>query len=411
MHAPLSPVIYVALITSLLDNVIESACTFPSYLIGEWTDVTKGLSITFQSTTPNLLGWKILVTGEVMQDHKCIKSTGNVFVFEGRYFGIDLDLLLNYYVCMKITKITDDVLYYYLLSDKNHIGNDERIYTPVPVPDANTTATCDYCQFTETIPDGDFRELRKSGTAETLTTDPQLCLPCNSTCDSGTIGETGEKGDTGPTGPKGDTGLTGPKGDTGPTGPKGDTGAKGDTGPTGPKGDTGLTGAKGDTGPTGPKGDTGLTGPKGDTGPTGPKGDTGLTGAKGDTGLTGPKGDTGPSGPKGDTGQTGPKGDTGAAGRNGTAGPSGPKGDTGLTGAKGDTGLTGPTGDTGLTGPKGDTGAAGRNGTAGPTGPKGDTGKDGHMGMKGDKGDTGIFDVRVHLYVEKGRLRIGRIGK
>ncbi|XP_071125277.1 collectin-46-like isoform X2 [Mytilus edulis] len=372
MHAPLSPVIYVALITSLLDNVIESACTFPSYLIGEWTDVTKGLSITFQSTTPNLLGWKILVTGEVMQDHKCIKSTGNVFVFEGRYFwiGDSNDFQnLNYYVCMKITKITDDVLYYYLLSDKNHIGNDERIYTPVPVPDANTTATCDYCQFTETIPDGDFRELRKSGTAETLTTDPQLCLPCNSTCDSGTIGETGEKGDTGPTGPKGDTGLTGPKGDTGPTGPKGDTGAKGDTGPTGPKGDTGLTGAKGDTGPTGPKGDTGLTGPKGDTGPTGPKGDTGLTGAKGDTGLTGPTGDTG---------------------------------------------LTGPKGDTGLTGPKGDKGAAGRNGTAGPTGPKGDTG---HMGMKGDKGDTGmkgdsgIFDVRVHLYVEKGRLRIGRIGK
>ncbi|XP_063414985.1 uncharacterized protein LOC134696944 [Mytilus trossulus] len=120
MDAPLSPVIYVAFITSLLDNVInvESTCTLPQYLIGEWIDVAKSLSIKFQSTTPNLLGWQALITGEVLQDQTCIKSTGNVFVFEGRY--VDMNTLQNqyYYMCMKITKISDDVLYYYLLSSK-----------------------------------------------------------------------------------------------------------------------------------------------------------------------------------------------------------------------------------------------------------------------------------------------------
>ncbi|VDI05621.1 Hypothetical predicted protein [Mytilus galloprovincialis] len=116
-----------------------------------------------------------------MQDHKCIKSTGNVFVFEGSYFDVHTFKEQYYYMCMKITKISDDVLYYYLLS----------------------------------------------GTAETLTTDPQLCLPCNSTCDSGAAGRNGTAG---PSGPKGDTGLTGAKGDTGLTGPKGDTGATGRNG-------------------------------------------------------------------------------------------------------------------------------------------------------------------------------------
>ncbi|XP_063413219.1 mucin-2-like isoform X2 [Mytilus trossulus] len=168
-------------------NGAESACTFPSYLIGQWTDTTKGVNITFQSTTAKLTGWTAKVTGETFDGQTCIHNTGDVFVFEGDdTYHIPFSDKLKYFMCMKITKISDDVLYYYLLADKNSDANNERIYTPNPAPDDSTTPTCNYCQFTSPIPDIDFRELRKLGTIETITSTPVLCLPCESKCEETT---------------------------------------------------------------------------------------------------------------------------------------------------------------------------------------------------------------------------------
>ncbi|XP_052078008.1 collagen alpha-2(I) chain-like [Mytilus californianus] len=397
----------------------ESACTFPSYLIGEWTDVAKGASITFQTTSPELRGWE---------------ATG------GQYFDANTFTTQYYYMCMKITRLSDDELYYYLLSDTNQNANSERIYTPIPRPDVSTTPACDYCQFTQTIPDSDFRELRKSGTIETITSDPELCLPCEATCDAGTTGPKGDKGDTGTTGPKGD------KGDTGTTGPKGD---KGDTGTTGPKGDKGNTGMKGDTGTIGETGDKGdkespvfsITGMKGDTGPTGQKGDTGSAGSDGSPGKDGKDGKDvidycdpnmcrnggtcindndgftcdcdpmygfggptceqkldppGPVGEKGDKGEKGEKGEKGLKGEKGDIGYTGPKGgkgetgNKGLKGNKGDTGNYGPEGPTGQKGPTGPPGLKGRYGREGRAGPKGGKGDKGNTGPTGPTGQQGM---------------------
>ncbi|XP_052076848.1 uncharacterized protein LOC127714855 isoform X2 [Mytilus californianus] len=169
-------------------NGAENACTFPSYLIGQWTDVTKGGNITFQTTPSKLTDWKVKVTGVNYDGQTCIHNNGNVYVFEGddTFFDPFVNGIRKYYMCMKITKISNDVLYYYLLADKNSEADRERIYTPHPAPDISTTPTCDYCQFTETIPDSDFRELRKLGTSETLTSTPSLCLPCEATCEETT---------------------------------------------------------------------------------------------------------------------------------------------------------------------------------------------------------------------------------
>ncbi|XP_076071600.1 uncharacterized protein LOC143042985 [Mytilus galloprovincialis] len=165
----------------------ESACTFPSYLLGQWTDVTQSATITFQSTPAKMTGWTALITGEKFEGQTCIHNTGNVFVFEGDRTVFDPFLgTLTYYMCMKITKVTDDVLYYYLLADRNGVADNERIYTANQAPDISSTPTCDYCQFTQTIPDTDRRELRKLGTSEKLTSDPSLCLPCEATCDETT---------------------------------------------------------------------------------------------------------------------------------------------------------------------------------------------------------------------------------
>ncbi|XP_071125192.1 uncharacterized protein [Mytilus edulis] len=165
-------------------NGAERACTFPSYLIGQWTDMTKGVNITFQSTPAKMTGWNALVTGEKFEGQTCIHNTGNVFVFEGDdTYHIPFSDKLKYFVCMKITKVSDDVLYYYLLADINSVADNERIYTPNPAPDVSTSPTCNYCQFHSPIPDSDFRELRKLGTSETIISTPVLCLPCEATCE------------------------------------------------------------------------------------------------------------------------------------------------------------------------------------------------------------------------------------
>ncbi|CAC5389706.1 unnamed protein product [Mytilus coruscus] len=177
-------------ITQVTTKGADSACTFPSYLIGQWTDVTKGANITFQTAPSKLTDWKVKITGEDFKGQTCIHNTGNVYVFEGddTYFD-PFTGNKKYYMCMKITKISDDVLYYYLLADKTSVANNERIYTPNSAPDVSTTPTCDYCQFTQTIPESDFRELRKLGTSETLPSTPFLCLPCEAACEETTTSQ------------------------------------------------------------------------------------------------------------------------------------------------------------------------------------------------------------------------------
>ncbi|VDI66532.1 CUB and sushi domain-containing protein [Mytilus galloprovincialis] len=86
------------------------------------------------------------------------------------------------YLCMKITKVTDDLFYFHLLSDVfNGVTPKERVFAPDSSAPSHNAPTCStFCQYTSSPK---IRTLRKQGTNDVLPNDASLCEPCDSACD------------------------------------------------------------------------------------------------------------------------------------------------------------------------------------------------------------------------------------
>ncbi|CAG2236294.1 CSMD [Mytilus edulis] len=86
------------------------------------------------------------------------------------------------YLCMKITKVTDDLFYFHLLSDVfTEVTPKERVFAPDSSAPSHNAPTCStFCQYTSSPK---IRTLRKQGTNDVLPNDASLCEPCDSACD------------------------------------------------------------------------------------------------------------------------------------------------------------------------------------------------------------------------------------
>ena len=85
---------------------------------------------------------------------------------------------------MKITSVSDDLFYFYLLADIDTATGD-RVYNPPTdsIPQ-ETDPTCDFCSYTTAPPDNDIRILQRTGTGETLPGGESPCLPCDAVCNT-----------------------------------------------------------------------------------------------------------------------------------------------------------------------------------------------------------------------------------
>lgn len=90
------------------------------------------------------------------------------------------------YLCMKMTKVSSNLFYFYLLNDLLPIAMpQERASTrPDPVSISDDTLES-FCQYDTDNPPDDVRTLQRSGTSEVLPGGTTLCEPWDNACETG----------------------------------------------------------------------------------------------------------------------------------------------------------------------------------------------------------------------------------
>ncbi|VDI03546.1 Hypothetical predicted protein [Mytilus galloprovincialis] len=145
-----------------------------------WIDGSN--TLTFGTTT--FSGFIFTDMGTIFDAFTCISNTDNVYVF-----GSDNSVSTPfsdphyYYLCMRITKVTDNSYYYYLLGEES-TGTTPVVRatkSSVTHSESRLLPTCDICSDNN---DGNTEAffLRRSTvpSVPSVTADP-ICLPCNTT--------------------------------------------------------------------------------------------------------------------------------------------------------------------------------------------------------------------------------------
>ncbi|VDI29909.1 Hypothetical predicted protein [Mytilus galloprovincialis] len=156
----------------------DAACTLPEDLRSSsweynYTDVSdnsdKSKTLVISTTTLQNSVISLDGRGTTLDDWTCINnltisSTEGVVVFKSdSTFSIGIGTNYRLYLCMKFTKVTPDLYYFYLLSDiYDVVDPDERtlafVTSDSPADDAPICST--FCQTTQTPK---IRTLRKPG--------------------------------------------------------------------------------------------------------------------------------------------------------------------------------------------------------------------------------------------------------
>ncbi|XP_063416133.1 uncharacterized protein LOC134697776 [Mytilus trossulus] len=173
----------------------DAACEVPPELQDKdweykYTDVSTGESMTktlsFGSTTIEQ-GISLHVEGSELNSWTClsdltISDTESIAVFKSNTFDMFPDFGRRLYLCMRFTKVTDNLFYFHLMSDKNSLVTPkERVFSPpLPEPDANADVCSTFCSYGDPKPM--IRTLRKLDTADTLPVDADLCENCGDSC-------------------------------------------------------------------------------------------------------------------------------------------------------------------------------------------------------------------------------------
>ncbi|XP_063413555.1 uncharacterized protein LOC134695978 [Mytilus trossulus] len=177
-------------------NVIDAACTLPEDLQSStweynYTDVSntqQSKSLAISTTTLRDSVISLDGRGTTLDDWTCINgltisSTEGVVVFKSDSTYSD-GPSNNYrlYLCMKFTKVTPDLYYFYLLSDiYEDVTPKERTFGTKDSPSNDAPICSTFCQYTGTPPK--IRTLRKPGTMDSLPSSTPLCA-CGSSCKS-----------------------------------------------------------------------------------------------------------------------------------------------------------------------------------------------------------------------------------
>lgn len=172
----------------------EAACVLPQYIqSSDWIDQT---STQLSFGTSSMAGLNINARGSILNTYNCISNIGNVLVFKSDKSYTDRGRTRWIYLCMKMTKISNNLFYFYLLADMDtSVIPNYRVYNPkADVIPLDSQETCKFCEFTTAPSKNDFHLLRRMGTNESLgVSSPSLCLPCASSCVDNTTTGTTEK--------------------------------------------------------------------------------------------------------------------------------------------------------------------------------------------------------------------------
>ncbi|CAC5373333.1 unnamed protein product [Mytilus coruscus] len=131
---------------------------------------------------------RLSVFGTIIDDWTCvndlpISNTEKVVVFKSdvSYSSVSRSTSRWLYLCMKFTKVTNDLYFFYLLSDifTDSMPN-ERVFMSGQTNLSNDEETmCStFCQYTDSPK---IRTLRRQGTSDSLPNSPPLC-DCGSSC-------------------------------------------------------------------------------------------------------------------------------------------------------------------------------------------------------------------------------------
>ncbi|XP_063414146.1 uncharacterized protein LOC134696348 [Mytilus trossulus] len=175
----------------------DAACSLPTKLTNrQWkyayTDVQnkeQTSTVTFETTTISS-GISFNALGTTIDEWNCISSlqisdTVSVAAFKSTEHYSDFDGVNRWlYMCMKFTKVSNDLFYFYLLSDVDStIYPKERIYNPLVQPDVDGDVCSTFCSYADPKPN--IRTLQKEGTSDVLPDDVSLCEPCGDSCEKG----------------------------------------------------------------------------------------------------------------------------------------------------------------------------------------------------------------------------------
>ncbi|VDI49728.1 Hypothetical predicted protein [Mytilus galloprovincialis] len=176
----------------------DATCSLPQDLINtaweyNYTNVKdnteQSTTLNFATTTLQSSAINLDAKGTTIDDWTCINSLGisdteAVVVFKSDNSFSDGPFAGSQwlYLCMKLTKVTTDLYYFYLLSDTfTGVSPDERVFASSEgnPPNNNDPVCSTFCQYTESP---NIRTLQKPGTHDALPNDASLCKPCGSSC-------------------------------------------------------------------------------------------------------------------------------------------------------------------------------------------------------------------------------------
>ena len=163
-------------------------CTIPDILqSANWDYDFDSTKSTLHFTSSGMTGLQYIARGEVMNTYACIANTDDVYVFKSSqsysHRGDDRWI----YLCMKMTKVSDKLYYFYLLANLyTGVTPNDRVFSPPAgtILSDNSPPCTDFCSYTTPIPDNDARPLKRQGTSEPLPGGETLCGTCASLCAS-----------------------------------------------------------------------------------------------------------------------------------------------------------------------------------------------------------------------------------
>ncbi|CAC5380891.1 CSMD [Mytilus coruscus] len=142
------------------------------------TILTSPSSISFNAFGTTIDAWTCISNLTLSNTESVVLFKSDVSYTDGPFSGSR-----RLYLCMKFTKVTDNLFYFYLLSDvDNTIVPNERVFNPPgnSIP-ADTEPLCStFCQYST---EPKIRTLQKTGTTDVVPSDAALCTPCENPCE------------------------------------------------------------------------------------------------------------------------------------------------------------------------------------------------------------------------------------
>ncbi|XP_069131019.1 uncharacterized protein [Argopecten irradians] len=102
-------------------SLVDADCTFPENVTGLWHSSDRG-ELTFNSTS--IFGYGVDVPGLGIMDFNCIDQSGSTYLLQAVQFINIFGKITRFFLCLEMTKVNDDVFYYYVGTEFDNFLSD-----------------------------------------------------------------------------------------------------------------------------------------------------------------------------------------------------------------------------------------------------------------------------------------------